>query len=277
MMNIWLGCGGYSNDDWTAEGLIYEGVKKDAYLQTYAEHFAAVELNSSFYAIPGIKAFEGMVRRAGGRDFRMAVKLNRVFTHDRAPQDSDFDRMLQSPEPLRDAGMMGPYLAQFPYSFHRTRENRLYLAELTERFAGHELAVEVRHASWDRPEVREGMAEYGVIWVSPDYPPVGGMPEPQVHVTGEVGYLRLHGRNEGSWWEGQSAAERHDYRYSRAEMDEWAEKIALVEGDLSELYVFFQNTTKGHALHNIPMLREALEARGLSVITPQSADTGRLL
>ncbi|WP_261664908.1 DUF72 domain-containing protein [Deinococcus sp. Marseille-Q6407] len=276
-MNIWLGCGGYSNDDWTAEGLIYEGVKKDAYLQAYAEHFTAVELNSSFYAIPGIKAFEGMVRRVGRRDFRMAVKLNKVFTHERAPQDSDYDRMLQSPEPLRDAGMMGPYLAQFPYSFHRTRDNRLYLAELTERFAGHELAVELRHASWDRPEVREGMAEYGVIWVSPDYPPVGGMPEPQVHVTGEVGYLRLHGRNEGSWWEGQSAAERHDYRYSRAEMDEWAEKIALVEGDLSELYVFFENTTKGHALHNIPMLREALEARGLSVVTPVPADLGRLL
>ena len=276
-MNIWLGCGGYSNTDWAEEGLIYEGVRKDAYLEVYAQHFSAAELNSSFYAIPGLKAFEGMVRRAAGHDFRMAVKLNKVFTHDRAPQDADFDRMLQSPEPLREAGMMGPYLAQFPYSFHRTRDNRLYLAELTERFAGHELAVELRHGSWDIPEVRGGMADYGVIWVSPDYPPVGGMPEPQVHVTGEVGYLRLHGRNEGSWWEGSSAAERHDYRYTRAEMDEWAEKIALVEGELSELYVFFQNTTKGHALHNIPMLREALEARGLRVITPNLADTGRLL
>ena len=153
-MNIWLGCGGYSNDDWTAEGLIYEGVRKENYLEAYAEHFAATELNSSFYAIPGLKAFEGMVRRVGGREFRMAVKLNKVFTHERAPTDADFDRMLQSPEPLRDAGMMGPYLAQFPYSFHRTRENRLYLAELTERFAGHELAVEIRHVSVDIAEGR---------------------------------------------------------------------------------------------------------------------------
>lgn len=275
-MNIWLGCGGYSNDDWMAEGLIYSGVRKDNYLQVYAEHFAAVELNSSFYAIPGVKAFEGMVRRIGERDFRMAVKLNKVFTHDRAPTDADVDRMLQSPEPLREAGMLGPYLAQFPYSFHRTRENRLYLARLTERFAGHELAVELRHASWDIPEVREGMEEFGLIWVSPDYPPVGGMPLPQVHVTGDVGYLRLHGRNEGTWWEGSSAAERHDYRYSRAEMDEWAEKIALVQTDLSVLYIFFQNTTRGHALHNIPMLREALAARGLSVLTPEIGAAGRL-
>ncbi|WP_278912097.1 DUF72 domain-containing protein [Deinococcus wulumuqiensis] len=275
-MRVYIGCGGYTNEDWTAPGLIYEGVKKDAFLETYAEHFDAVELNSSFYAIPGLKAFEGMARKSGGR-VRFAVKLNKVFTHDRAPGDTDFDRMLQSPEPLREAGVMGPYLAQFPYSFHRTADNRKYLAMLTERFAGHELAVELRHASWDKPEVREGMGEFGLIWVSPDYPPVGGMPEPQVHVTGDVGYLRLHGRNRETWWEGQSASERHDYRYNRAEMDEWAEKIAAVAGELSELYVFFQNTTKGHALKNIPMLREALNARGVPVRAPEPQGGGRLL
>ena len=161
--------------------------------------------------------------------------------------------------------------------YKRQAENRKYLLMLAERFAGHELAVELRHASWDKPEVRDGMGEYGLIWVSPDYPPVGGMPEPQVHVTGDVGYLRLHGRNAGSWWEGTSAAERHDYRYTRAEMDEWAEKIAVVNDDLSELYVFFQNTTKGHALKNIPMLRDALNARGVPVQTPDPGDDGRLL
>ncbi|MFC4637579.1 DUF72 domain-containing protein [Deinococcus hohokamensis] len=277
-MRVYIGCGGYSNEEWTAPGLIYEGVRKDDFLSIYAQHFDAVELNSSFYAIPGLKAFEGMLRKSGGRT-RFAVKLNKVFTHERAPTDVDFDRMLQSPEPLREAGVMGPYLAQFPYSFHRTAENRKYLHMLSERFAGRELAVELRHASWDKPEVREGMAEFGLIWVSPDYPPVGGMPEPQVHVTGDVGYLRLHGRNAGSWWEGQSAAERHDYRYTRAEMDEWAEKIAFVEGELSELYVFFENTTKGHALKNIPMLRDALNARGVPVRAPDPLpeDTGRLL
>lgn len=275
-MRVYIGCGGYSNDDWAASGLIYDGVKKDEYLDTYARYFDAVELNSSFYAIPGLKAFEGMARKSGGR-VRFAVKLHQVFTHDRAPTDTDYDRMLQSPEPLREAGIMGPYLAQFPYSFHRTADNRKYLLNLAERFAGHDLAVELRHASWDKPEVRAGMAEYGLIWVSPDYPPVGGMPEPQVHVTGDVGYLRLHGRNKGSWWEGGSAAERHDYLYNRAEMDEWAEKIALAEADLSELFIYFENTTRGHALKNIPMLRQALNARGIAVKAPDPLDDGRLL
>ncbi len=242
-MKVYIGTGGYSNDDWL--GLLYpEGTKSANYLELYSRHFDCVELNSSFYGIPGLKAFEGMARKSGGRT-RFTVKLHQVFTHSRKPGDSDYDRMLQSTEPLREAGVMGPYLAQFPYSFHRTADHRQYLLTLAERFAGHELAVELRHGSWDRPEVRSGMAEYGLLWVSPDYPPVGGMPEPQLHVTGEVGYLRLHGRNQGTWWEGGSAAERHDYLYSRTELNDWADQIVGVQeaGEAEELYVLFENTT----------------------------------
>ena len=276
-MKVYIGTGGYTNNDWVGEGLLYPpGTKQTDFLGIYAQHFDAVELNSSFYAVPGLKAFEGMARRSAGRT-RFAVKLNKVFTHDRAPQDSDFDRMLQSPEPLREAGLMGPYLAQFPYSFSRTAASRKYLQELAERFAGHELAVEFRHQSWDKPEVRDAMREFGLIWVSPDYPPVDGLPEPTLHVTAEVAYLRLHGRNSGNWWSGESAAERHDYRYSQAEMDEWAEKIAFVADDVEELWVFFENTTKGHALKNIPMLRRALVARGVPISEPPPQAQGSLL
>ena len=32
--------------------------------------------------------------------------------------------------------------------------------------------------------------------------------------------------------------------------------------------MFFENTTKGHALKNIPMLRQALNARGIPVSAP---------
>lgn len=269
-MRVYIGTGGWSNQDWLGSGpgkLYPPGTKSTEFLSVYSAHFDAAELNSSFYGIPGLKAFEGMAQRSSPQT-RFAVKLHQVFTHTRTPSDDDYDRMLQSPAPLRERGQLGPYLAQFPYSFHRTAENRKYLLELSERFAGHELAVELRHGSWDKPEVREGMGEYGLIWVSPDYPPLPGLPEAQVHVTGEVGYLRLHGRNSGSWWEGGSAAERHDYLYSRAEMDEWADKIAFVAEDLEELYIFFQNTTAGHALKNIPMLRQALESRGVPVWTP---------
>lgn len=267
-MRVYMGCGGFSNEDWKAPGLIYHGARKDDYLGIYADHFDTLELNSSFYGIPGHKSFEGMLRKSKGR-VRFTVKLHRVFTHDRHPDDNDYDRMLQSPEPLREAGVLGPYLAQFPYSFQRQVGNRKYLLKLAKRFAGHEVAVEFRHASWDIPEVREGMKEFGLIWASPDYPPVDNLPAPQLHVTGDIGYLRLHGRNTANWWEGESAAERHDYRYSQAELEDWADKIAAQADQLSELYLMWENTTKGHALHNAPILRAALNERGVAVETPE--------
>ena len=40
-------------------------------------------------------------------------------------------------------------------------------------------------------------------------------------------------------------------------------------GEAEELYVLFENTTKGHALKNIPLLREALQARGVPVWIPE--------
>ena len=57
-MELYLGTGGYSNDDWI--GLLYPaGTKPNDYLKVYAQHFNAVELNSSFYAIPGLKGLSG--------------------------------------------------------------------------------------------------------------------------------------------------------------------------------------------------------------------------
>ena len=64
-MEIYLGTGGYTNDDWV--GLLYPPeVKKDKWLELYAQQFNGVELNSSFYNVPGIKAFEGMLKKSDG-------------------------------------------------------------------------------------------------------------------------------------------------------------------------------------------------------------------
>jgi len=262
-MSVWLGTGGYSNDDW--KGLIYpENCKKSDYLSYYAQHFRAVELNSSFYAIAGEKAFAGMLRNSQ-HQVRFAVKLHQDFSHNRTADADLAQRMRLSPQPLRDAGMLAPFLLQFPYSFPRNADNRRYLAKLVEWFAGERLAVEFRHISWHVQEVQQAFQRAGLIWVSVDYPQLAGMPVSDLVLTQRTGYLRLHGRNDVMWWEGQSAAERHDYRYSAQELEFWAERIIARRDDFDQLYVFFENTTKGHALHNLPVLREQLRAGGLEV------------
>jgi uncharacterized protein YecE (DUF72 family) len=257
LSEIYVGTGGYTNDDWL--GLLYPpGTKSADYLRIYAQHYNTVELNASFYAIPGIKAFEGMLRKSEAK-VRFAIKLHQTMTHSRDADAEMYTRLRESVQPLREAGMLGPFLAQFPYSFHRTPENRRYLLELTKRFEGESLALEFRTADWDLDEVREAVQQFGLTYVGVDYPPLSGLPAPELHVTSDIAYIRLHGRNREKWWDGKDASERHDYLYTRDELRPWVLKIVEHQERLSQVYLLFLNTTKGSALKNAAMVQDLLE------------------
>lgn len=62
---------------------------------------------------------------------------------------------------------------------------------------------------------------------------------------------------------GYSASERHDYRYSELEMQHWAQTFSNQRQHFDTLYVYFQNTTQAHAVHNIAMLRQAIRNQHL--------------
>ncbi|MCS7058373.1 MAG: DUF72 domain-containing protein [Meiothermus sp.] len=266
-MELYLGTGGYTHEDWV--GLLYPpDAKKEDWLSIYAQHHNAVELNASFYHIPGVKAFAGMLRRSQGR-VRWAVKLHQSMTHQRNATEADYQRLFESVAPLREAGVLGPFLAQFPQSFHRTPENRKYLAGLAQRFADPALApgglaVEFRHASWDTEAVRQAFRQSGLIWVSPDYPALPGLPKSALHITSETAYIRLSGRNRTKWYEGKDQSERHDYRYSEEELRFWVRALqtAVEQVSIAQVWFIFNNTTKGHALVNLTTLRALLEEAG---------------
>ncbi|MFP3355561.1 DUF72 domain-containing protein, partial [Pseudoalteromonas sp. SIMBA_153] len=60
---IYLGTGGYSDADLL--GTLYPTcTKKTDFLREYARQYGAVEINSTFYAPIGQKAFAGMVDKA---------------------------------------------------------------------------------------------------------------------------------------------------------------------------------------------------------------------
>ena len=60
---VYLGTGGYSDTDLL--GTLYPtGTKKTDFLREYAKQYGAVEINSTFYAPIGQKAFAGMVNKA---------------------------------------------------------------------------------------------------------------------------------------------------------------------------------------------------------------------
>lgn len=273
---VYLGTGGYSDTDMI--GTLYPvGTKKTDFLAEYAKYYGAVEINSSFYAPLGRKAYEGMLRKSEGK-VKFAIKLHQDFSHTLKATAEHASAFIEALQPLIEADCLAPLLIQFPHGFDRTQFHRLYLAKLADWFSDYPLAIEFRHASWHIPQVEHSFQQFGLIWCSVDYPQVNGLPnsrllftqgtgqntsQNQVPTQGlkpqtRTGYLRMHGNNL-NWWNALSASERHDYRYTPKEMQSWAQAIANQRQHFDELYVFFQNSTKAHAYYNIQMLRSALE------------------
>jgi len=148
MSRYWLGCSGWSYDDWV--GPFYpRGTSPSEFLERYARVFRTVEVDSSFYRPPP----PTMIRRWAERTppgFRFSLKIPRGVTHaseaDSTPEV--LASFLASLAPLAEAGKLGPVVLQFPRSFRRERHApRLsaLLESVPRRFA---LAVELRHDSW---------------------------------------------------------------------------------------------------------------------------------
>lgn len=261
-MTIYLGTGGYS--DTALLGVLYPpDTKKTDFLTAYAAHYATVEINSSFYAPIGRKAFEGMLVKADGR-VKFAIKLHQDFSHTLRATSDTARAFLHAIAPICEQNGLAALLVQFPHGFDRTVEHRRYLAQLVSWFGDLPLTVEFRHASWHTPQVYRSFAAQGLIWCSVDYPEVAGLPDSRLIFTSRTGYLRLHGKNP-NWWDAYSASKRHDYRYSEPQMQAWAQSIVNQQANFDELFVYFENTVKGHAVYNIAMLRQALIALGMEV------------
>ena len=259
-MTIYLGTGGYSDDDLV--GVLYpDHAKKSDYLRHYADNYAAVEINSSFYAPIGRKAFEGMLEKSQGQ-LQFAIKLHQDFSHLGKGTAKHAASFIEAIAPIVAADKLVALLLQFPHGFDRTMRHRQYLANIVSWFEGVPLTIEFRHPSWHIAEVIDSFKQHQLIWCSVDYPAVEGLPPSGLIVTSRRSYMRLHGNNR-NWWDAHSAAERHDYRYTEQDMQRLATQIANKQHQFDDLFIFFQNTVKGHAVYNIAMLRQALQQLGL--------------
>ncbi|NJK45840.1 MAG: DUF72 domain-containing protein [Pleurocapsa sp. SU_196_0] len=245
MTQIHVGTGGFSNEDWV--GLFYPSeLKKTQWLEFYSEHFDAVEINSTFYAVPAQKSMTSMLERSGGR-VTFCAKLHGSFTHDLTADADAAARFRFTMQPIQDAGKLGALLAQFPFRFKNVPESRAYLTTLAGWFQGVPVAVEFRHQSWDKEPVYQFLADLGLLPVSVDLPALEGLPKPVLR-KGDLAYLRFHGRNRANWFEGKDASERHDYLYAPAELEPWV--TALKASRVGQAFVFFENTTRGQGLQN---------------------------
>ncbi len=251
-----IGTSGFSFRDW--KDVFYPAdLKPDGYLSFYAEHFGAVEINTTYYGVPKPSVFERMLRNVP-ETFEFLVKANKSTTHEGADADIH-GTFAESIRPLKEAGRLSGILAQFPWKFRNDARNRRYLSELAGRYRDAPFFVEFRHNTWNRDEVYRFLRDLGLLFVSVDEPRIGEMMPPVCRATGDLAYVRFHGRNEGAWW--ADSANRYNYLYTPEELDEWVTKVESLEKSVWKLYAFFNNCHQGYAVRNALMFRDLIEKR----------------
>jgi uncharacterized protein YecE (DUF72 family) len=249
---IRFGPAGWSYDDWN--GIVYPAHRPHGFHEAeyLANFFDTIEINTTFYHPPRAEVAQSWVRRVHHNpNFRFTAKLWQRFTHERTASQKDEREFKQGVGPLLEAGLMGALLMQFPWSFKNNKENREYIGGLVMQFMEYPLVLEVRHESWNKPEIYQMLHDLGVGFCNIDQPVIGRSIRPTEHTTSPTGYIRLHGRNYEHWFtSGDHPEERYDYLYSRGELEGWAERIRHVAEAGEAIYVITNNHFRGKAVAN---------------------------
>ncbi len=261
---IRVGTAGWAYEDWNA--IVYPTRPPRGFdrLAMLVSLFDTIEVNSTFYRIPPARMVEGWARRAEHNPrFAFTAKLFRGFTHERDSGEADRQAFAAALAPLVSAGRLGCVLAQFPMSFHATPESRRFLEETLDRFEAFPLAVEFRHASWNRPETRDLLVRRGAAFVNIDQPALSGNLPGTDYVTSPIAYFRFHGRNAEKWFGPKTSnEERYNYLYAPGELAPWERKIRTAAGQAGRgVYAILNNHFRGQAVANALQLQHALDGQ----------------
>lgn len=254
---IYLGTSGFNYNDWI--GNFYpKGMPRREWLNYYSREFNALELNSTFYALPKLSTLEAMLTKTG-EGFLFSVKANQEMTHKRHKNREVFVAFKKMLEPFLSAGKMGCILAQFPYSFSLNRTNQDYLELFREWLIDLPIVIEFRNVGWLKPEVFYWLRHLNLGFCCVDEPRLPGLLPPVAEVTSDIAYVRFHGRNAAKWWQHKHAYERYDYTYSVTELKEWLPKIRKLERLSKKVFIFANNHWQGQAVSTIRQLRILLD------------------
>jgi uncharacterized protein YecE (DUF72 family) len=242
-MSILIGTQGWNYPAWV--GPFYPpGTRTSEYLPTYARAFRAVEVDSSFYAIPDART----VRAWGERtppNFTIALKMPKEVTHEHRLCDADdlVREFLDRARELRSK--LGPILLQMGPDF--TPDELPALAQFVPGLPDDlRFAVELRQKDWMRPEVLphllELLARHGIAlalndgkWIARET-----MLELAGCATADFLYVR---------WLGPDRDIR-DYSHIQFDRSEeiraWSEALKNA-ANTKEIFGFFNNHFAGHS------------------------------
>jgi len=273
-------------------------MSSEARLRYYASVFDAVEVNSSYYAIPDVRNAVRWVERTPP-GFIFHVKAYALLTgHNPRPRTlpADVQRLLPARprlthrgevsaeefpaealdeafrlfraavHPLAEAGKLGYVLFQFAPWVHFDRAWLEYVESLPPRLPGWTLAVEFRHRSWlpeHTAETLHVLRAAGVAHVVVDGPAIDAA-VPRVPVsTSRTAVLRLHGRNAEGWLrqvrgEEPAVREKYDYLYTEPELRALMPEVEQLAQESEDVFISFNNNNRSYPVRNALMMRRLL-------------------
>ncbi len=262
---------------WADPGFVKEwypqGMEASERLPWYAERFRAVELNSSFYAVPDRNTVHRWAEVTPD-GFTFDVKVHRALSRHSAPLDSlppdlrdeaevnergrviltpDLEttlakRLVEEVSPLDEAGKLGAFLVQLTPAFSPGRHDLGELDGLVEALKPHPVAIELRNRNWVEGErlqdTLEWFSERGAAFVGVDAPPGDTfqiMPPTDAVTRDDLAYMRAHGRNTDGYLGGKSVAERFGWRYTDDELEEIGDRARGLAEQAGQVHVMFNN------------------------------------
>jgi uncharacterized protein YecE (DUF72 family) len=269
---IRIGSCAWSFQDWRA--VFYPpDLPESRWLEFYSNYFPAVEVDSTFHAVPAEDALRRWVEMTPA-SFRFTCKLPRRITHICRLRDS-LDELTSF---LRAMELLGPklqvVLIQLPPSFVPTDGKlalRKFLPQLPRDFR---FAIEFRHPSWHRPQFIRLLEKHRICWVWADTTPLNERnlaPFEFLPCTTDFLYLRLLG-DYGTKYDVDGG---HVHRYEKLlwkrehALENWSLKIERHFPDVRNVWAFASNHFEGFAPETCQRLAERL---GFTLPLPSEAE-----
>ncbi len=233
---IRIGCSGWLYRHWRE--LFYPAkLPQRLWFGHYAGTFGTVELNTSFYRLPGPETFTKW-RDQAPPGFRYAVKAPRFITHMKKLSDctEPVGKFMQRARNLVET--IGPILYQLPPRFACNPGRLEDFAPLLPPDLVH--VFEFREKSWICEEVLALLDARGLSFCVHD---MAGSATPR-WASGPIAYVRFHG-----------GAGKYRGRYSDERLLGCADWIVEQAGGGRNVWCYFNNDIDAHAIQDALTLR----------------------
>lgn len=247
---ILVGTNGFQYRDWVP---VFYPSRLDPrrWLEYYSRHFGCCELNFTYYRLPEAAAVQELMEGARGA---LQFVFRAPFRLLQAADDADLARrFVSSLWPLKDSGQLAAVLAQYGPDFGFMRDNFERLCRLRDSLEGILLVAEFACSDWLSPRAAKHLRAQRIALACVD----GANDRTFFCATADLGYVRFQGRNCSRWLQGDGS-EKHDYLYSRAELEAVVPEIRRLEQESERVLVIMNNPWRGQAPVNARMLLEML-------------------